>query len=60
MDLAVLILGCLGCKNLSPRLVLPERAVFRVLYGGAHGDPRALDDDLLRLREDQSFPRLET
>ena len=38
--------------------VRPERAVFRVLYAGAHGDPRALDDDLLRLHEDKSFPRL--
>ena len=56
----MLILGCLGCKNLSPRPVRPERTVFRVLYAGAHGDPRALDNDLLRLREDQSFPRLET
>ena len=29
--------------------MLPERAVFRVLYAGAHGDPSALDDDLLPL-----------
>ncbi len=30
--------------------MLPERAVFRVLYAGAHGDPSALDDDLAAAR----------